>query len=47
MARLIKKLVNIRLFNRHSDEYQEESIVVFDMDEDEWKGWDAWVEVKE
>jgi len=47
MARLIRKLVNAHFFNRHSNENPAESVVVFDMDAYEWKGWDAWVEVKE
>ena len=46
MARFIRKLMNVQVFNRHTE-------VLVDIetgsnsDMDEWKGWDAWVDVKE
>jgi len=45
MTRLIKKLMNVPVFNRHAD-------ILVDIetgthsDMDEWKGWDAWVDIE-
>jgi hypothetical protein len=45
MVRFIKKLMNVQVFNR-----QTEVLVDIDTgshaDMDEWKGWDAWVDVE-
>lgn len=47
MARFIKNLVNAHIFHRRSVLSETpESEIDIDMDEYEWKGWDAWVDIK-
>lgn len=45
MSRLIKKLMNVPIFNRHAEELVDVE-AGSNSDMDEWKGWDAWVDVK-
>jgi hypothetical protein len=45
MSRLIKKFMNAQVFKRHPDIHTSME-VNSDFDMDEWKGWDAWVDVK-
>lgn len=45
MSRLIKKLMNVQVFNRHSSSLADIE-TGNDLDMDEWKGWDAWVDIK-
>ena len=45
MARFIKKLVNAHVFYRRSNTPLSSEIET-DIDEYEWKGWDAWVDIK-
>lgn len=45
MSRLIKKLMNVQVFNRRSESL-EDIETVSNSDMDEWKGWDAWVDIK-
>ena len=45
MARFIKKLMNVQVFNRHA-EVLANIETGSNSDMDEWKGWDAWVDVK-
>ncbi|MBU2022149.1 MAG: hypothetical protein KKA29_07520 [Gammaproteobacteria bacterium] len=45
MSRFIKKLLNIQLFNRHA-EVLADIEAGSNLDMDEWRGWDAWVDVK-
>ncbi|MGO2354380.1 MAG: hypothetical protein ACTH58_06560 [Marinomonas foliarum] len=45
MSRLIKKLMNVHVFSRRTKEPVDiETGSHSDMDD--WKGWDAWVDVK-
>jgi|TARA_R110002167_G_scaffold108340_2_gene276643 hypothetical protein len=45
MARFIKKLVNVHVFHCRSGTSKALETET-DMDEYEWKGWDAWVDIK-
>ncbi|MGO2514072.1 hypothetical protein [Marinomonas polaris] len=45
MSRLIKKLINVQVFNRRAEPL-EDIETVSNSDMDEWKGWDAWVDIK-
>ena len=45
MAHLIKKIMKVQVFNRHAEALADIE-AGSDSDMDEWKGWDAWVDVK-
>ncbi|RBP82597.1 hypothetical protein [Marinomonas rhizomae] len=45
MTRLIKKLMKAQVFNRESSHFVEIETGSHE-DMDEWKGWDAWVDIK-
>jgi hypothetical protein len=45
MSRLIKKLMNVQMFNKQSAPVAEVE-TGSNSDMDEWKGWDAWVDIK-
>jgi hypothetical protein len=45
MSRLIKKLMNVQMFNKQAAPVAEVE-TGSNSDMDEWKGWDAWVDIK-
>ena len=45
MSRLIKKLMNVQIFNKQVDPTSGIE-TGSNSDMDEWKGWDAWVDIK-